>query len=59
MWYRTIGESLEGGPTPTAEASPGGVRDESIVEMVLKKPALNDIPSPPIGEFNNYAECIK
>ena len=45
--YRTILESQLDGPSPTALASPGGIRDESIVEMVPKKPALNDLPSPP------------
>ena len=46
---RTILESQSNGPGPTATASPGGIRDDSVQEMAPKKPALNDLPSPPAG----------
>ena len=46
---RTILESQSNGPGPTATASPGGIRDDSVQEMAPKKPALNDLPSPPPG----------
>ena len=39
-------ESSEGGPPPTVMASPGGIRDEALLELVPRKPALNEIPSP-------------
>jgi len=41
---RTLLESQGDGPGPTATASPGGIRDDSVQEMVPKKPALNDPP---------------
>lgn len=39
-------ESQRDGPSPTAFASPGGIRDESILELAPSKPALNELPTP-------------
>lgn len=50
LFLRTILESSEDGPTPTAMASPGGIRNESILDLVPRKPALNDLPLPTLGK---------
>ena len=42
---------MSGGVVPTAEGSPGGIRDGSVLELSVPKPALNDLPSPP-SEYN-------
>lgn len=41
---QAISESRQDGPPPTAHASPGGIRDKSVQEIVLRKPALNELP---------------
>ncbi len=41
---QTLLESQPGGPSPTAHASPGGIRDKNIQqELVQRKPALNEL----------------
>ena len=35
---------------PTAEGSPGGIRHSSVLELKIRKPALNELPSPPPSE---------
>ena len=48
---QAISESQLGGPPPTAHASPGGIRDKSVRDMVPKKLALNDLPEGVCGVF--------
>ena len=43
-------ESQGDGPSPTVLSSPGGIRDESILELAPRKPALNELPSPTQGQ---------
>ena len=47
---RTLMESQHDGPTPSAFNSPGGIRDDSILELAPLRPALNELPSPSSGE---------
>lgn len=48
---QAISESRLDGPPPTAEASPGGIRDQSVREMAIRKPALNEFPDVREGEW--------
>ena len=41
---QAISESRSDGPPPTARASPGGIRDKSVQDIVLRRPALNELP---------------
>lgn len=38
---------MAGGPKPTVEGSPGGIRDESILDLVPRQKAINDPESSP------------
>lgn len=44
---QAISESHVDGPPPTAHASPGGIRDKSVQNIVQRKPALNEFPEFP------------
>ena len=60
-YRRTILESQGDGPSPTVLASPGGIRDESILELAPRKPALNELPSPTQGQqstCDSYLEKV-
>lgn len=48
---QAISESRLDGPLPTAQASPGGIRDQSVREMAIRKPALNEFPDVCEGQW--------
>lgn len=65
---RTVQESMAGGPRPTVEGSPGGIRDESVLDLVPRQKAINDPESssessseeddPVIPESRGYTPSI-
>ena len=45
---------VDNGVEPTAEGSPGGIKmkNSSVLELRIRKPALNELPSPPPSEWS-------
>lgn len=55
---QAISESYQDGPPPTAGASPGGIRDKQVRQVVQRKPALNELPDPNDGTYNTIAISV-
>ena len=57
---QAISESRPDGPPPTAHASPGGIRDKAVREIVVRKPALNEFPEDTSNsKYGSYANIIQ